>query len=209
MTPLPPAAATGRPRRYCSAACRQSVHARRVRRRPRHAWWTPEPLRSIVTDVISPVLDAAACAESTLVAGNWFGPSHSDRDRRDALTLGWAANTDGGWAWCNPPYQPTPLLRGFLDAAHATALDGSPVAALIPASVGTRWYIDTVAERATAVWVIPGRLAFDGPHSVGDVAPWSSVLAVYAPAGRKREAKAALVEIRARYGAVYGGERRA
>lgn len=195
---LPPAAVTGRPRRYCSAACRQSAFARRQRRSPRHEWWTPEPLRQLVTATIDPVLDAAACDRSTL-APDWLGPRHHEPQRQDALAFrDWAdVCPEPGWVWLNPPYNPTALMGRFLEVAHATAKAGIPVMALVPASVGTRWWEQRVESVAQSSWVIPRRLTYTGPHSVGDPAPWPSALVVYSPKGTKRIARDVIGEFQA------------
>ncbi len=87
--------------------------------------------------------------------------------------------------WLNPPYNPTNYMGHFLELAAATARAGIPVLTLIPASVGTRWWQTRVDSAAQATWVIPGRLTYSGPHSVGDPAPWPSALAVYSPRGTK------------------------
>lgn len=194
---LPPAAVTGRPRRYCSSACRQSAYSRRQRRSLRHEWWTPEPLRQLVTATIDPVLDAAACERSTLAA-DWLGPRNHEPQRRDALSFrDWAdACPEPGWIWLNPPYNPTSLMQKFLATAQATARRGIPVLALVPASVGTRWWRESVEETAQASWIIEGRLTYTGPHSVGDPAPWPSALVVYSPRGTKRVAREVVAELR-------------
>lgn len=196
---LPPSKGTGRPRRYCTAACRQSAYEQRKRRRtPRHDWWTPGSLRELVIEAIDPVLDAAACAESTLAA-DWLGPTHDEPQRRNALAFGdWSEVVPRpGWVWLNPPYNPTVLMGHFLATAGETAKAGIPVMALVPASVGTRWWHDRVEAVAQASWVIPGRLNYTGPHSVGDPAPWPSALVVYAPRGTKRIARQVIAEMRA------------
>jgi hypothetical protein len=51
----------------------------------RSQWWTPTDLRKRVLDTWDIGLDAAACNESALV-DNWLGPTHPDRQRRDART---------------------------------------------------------------------------------------------------------------------------
>ena len=154
-------------------------------------------MRQLVAQVVDPVLDAAACQESTL-APAWLGPTHDEPRRRDALAFAdWAeVAPTPGWVWLNPPYNPTALMGRFLERACATAKAGFPVMALVPASVGTRWWHERVEAVAHASWVIPGRLTYTGPHSVGDPAPWPSALVVYSPRGTKRVARQVIAEMR-------------
>lgn len=199
--PMPPAADTGRPRRYCSQACRQSAYDRRRRRQgPRHDWWTPPALRELIAATVRPVLDAAACSESTL-ASHWLGPGHVERQRQDALTFDHWADLlpEPGWVWLNPPYNPTSVMSRFLDVADRTGRAGVPVLALVPASVGSLWWQRRVEEVAHGSWVIPGRLTYTGPHSVGDPAPWPSALVVYGPRGTKRASREVLAAIKAEW----------
>jgi hypothetical protein len=150
--PLPPAALTGRPRTTCSETCRKAVYRRRTTELAqqarsavaakaakkaaghRDAWWTPENLREPVRAEHGPLgLDAAACAESTLVPANWLGPTHDDPSRRDALAFDdWAdLAPDKMTVYLNPPYTPAPLIAAFLATAARTAKAGVPVVALV------------------------------------------------------------------------------
>lgn len=181
---MPPAADVGRPRLYCRPACKKAAYRARGRgpTSTRSEWWTP-------TDVIDRVqgehplgLDAAACPASTLVPGNWLGPKHPDKSRRDALAFDhWAdLAPEDTTVWLNPPYFPMPLLRGFLERAVATAQQGRGVVVLVPASTGTHWWHDFVVDPAARVEFLRGRLTFAGPHSTGGPAPWPSALVTYA-----------------------------
>lgn len=128
-------------------------------------------------------LDAAACATSTLVPGNWLGPTHDDPARRDALNgPSWATLTPPGTSvWLNPPYTPVGVLRAFLERAAQTRDHGTPVLALIPASTGAHWWHDLVVEPGTRVEFLRGRLTYGGPHSTGGPAPWPNALVLYQP----------------------------
>lgn len=182
-TSLPEPAATGRPRRYCSTACRKAAYRRRASKPLRAAradWWTPPEVADHIRIEHHLGLDAAACERSTLVADNWLGPNHHDPTRRDALAHDhWADLTPkGATVWVNPPYAP-PVLTKFLTRAAATAAAGTPVVALVPASTGTNWWHRTVVEAGASVEFIRGRLVFGGPHSTGGPAPWPSALVTY------------------------------
>ena len=180
---LPVSASTGRPRRYCSDACRKAAYRARSRRARsvRSAWWTPTDLAARVSTEHALGLDAAACPTSTLVPDNWLGPEHLDENRRDALTSPlWASLTPvGSTVWLNPPYKPVNVLRAFLARAVETADAGTPVLALLPASTSSQWWHELVVEQGASVEFLRGRLAYGGPHATGGVAPWPSALVHY------------------------------
>jgi hypothetical protein len=126
-------------------------------------------------------MDAAACAESTLVPGNWLGTTHEDVSRRGALAFDdWAELTPVGTAvLANPPYTPVGTLRAFLKRAVATATAGREVWALVPAATGSAWFQDLVVGAGGVPGFLRGRLTFTGPHSTGGRAPWPSAIVVY------------------------------
>lgn len=177
--------AVGRPRSYCSAACRQRAYDRRRRRRPRNDWHTPAVIRERVLADYEVTLDAAASSVSALVP-DYLGPDHRDPQRRDALAFDhWADLSRNGTVWLNPPYLPSQLLSSFLGRAVATAAAGSSVLALLPASTGAGWWWRHVVEGGGEVEFLRGRLSFDGPHaSAGGPAPWASALVLWRPAAR-------------------------
>jgi len=176
----------GRPRQYCSAACRQAAWARsRTKRQPnRDAWWTPAHIRQQVLDTWPITLDAAACVDSRLVP-NYLGPDHPDPARRDALAFNnWAQLAGGGVVWLNCPYSPAKLLSEFLERAVATARAGTPVVGLLPASTGAAWWWTHIVEPAADIEFLRGRLSFDGPHAATSTgtAPWACALVTWKPA---------------------------
>ncbi len=180
---LPEGKGNGRPRQYCSDACRKAAYRRRLARpgkAVRSDWRTPVDLARDVAHRWDLGLDAAACESSTLVEGNWFGPTHSDRERRNALAFSdWADFTPAGSVvWLNPPYEPRVIVR-FLEVAHATAKAGVSVIALVPASTGAKWWHEKVLGVGAEVEYLRGRLTFWGPHSSGGPAPWPSALVIY------------------------------
>ncbi|MGV8979192.1 MAG: DNA N-6-adenine-methyltransferase [Cellulomonas sp.] len=186
-TPLPPAAGTGRPRRWCSDSCRTSAYRERRRHRARRdqraAWWTPLDLADRVRGEHDLGLDAAACQQSSLVPDSWLGPTHPDADRRDALAYrSWGRLVEPGQTvWINPPYTPVPLLRSFLEVAAQTAADGTAVVALVPASTSSAWWHDAVLGAGAEVEFLRGRLRFRGPFSTGGSAMTPSALVRYEP----------------------------
>lgn len=171
---------TGRPRVYCSQACRQRTYASRSRRRPRNEWYTPPEVRDRVLTEWPIALDAAATADCALVP-DYLGPDHDDPARRDSLVFDhWAGLAGVGAVWLNPPYLPSNHLAAFLARAAATAGAGATVVGLVPASTGTRWWWTHVVESGAQVEFLRGRLAFTGPHATpGQTAPWASALVVW------------------------------
>lgn len=177
--PLDATATTGRPRQYCDAACRQRAHRQRARHRReqlsnRDNWWTPEPLRQELRQRWHITLDAAASLESRVVP-RYLGPDHPDPALRDALAVEWSDQAAGGVVYVNPPYRPR-LLRLFLARAAATASQGTPVVALIPAATSTQWWAQHITGTGACADFLTGRLRFDGPHSTGGPAPFASAL---------------------------------
>lgn len=190
----------GRPRRWCSPACRQAGYAQRKRRRPaRNEWWTPEHLRERVLAGHEVVLDAAACAASRLVE-EYLGPDHPNPGRRDALAFDdWhelaqtshlarsvsGENGGGAVVWLNAPFLPSKTLGEFLSRAVSTASAGTTVVGLVPSATGTRWWWDHVSEAGAEVEFLRGRLAFGGPHAgtgQATVAPWACALITWSAA---------------------------
>lgn len=172
----------GRPRMYCSPACRQRAYDRRRTRRPRNDWHTPDDVRVDVLSRWALTLDAAATQPSAVVP-NYLGPDHEVPARRDALAFDdWSLLAGDGAVWLNPPYMPTRLLSAFLARAVATAVAGVPVVGLVPASTGAAGWWSGVMDPGAEVEFLRGRLAFTGPHSTpGATAPWPSALVVWAP----------------------------
>ncbi|MBN1093448.1 hypothetical protein JKP75_13270 [Blastococcus sp. TML/M2B] len=121
-------------------------------------------------------LDAAACAESTLVPGSWLGPTNPVESRRDATLVRWSDFVEPGTSiWCNPPYSAR-LLPRFLERMVQAADDGHDTIALLPASVCTRWWNRWVVDGAAEVDLLPGRLRFAGPHAAQGYAPFGAAL---------------------------------
>jgi hypothetical protein len=143
----------------------------------RDSWWTPAPLRERLLAEWDITLDAAACAQSRLVA-DYLGPDHVVPARRDALVRDWHALAEGGAVYLNGPYTPS-LLRQFLAKAVETATQGTDVVGLVPASTDTRWWHDHVTSSGADVEFLQGRLRFGGPHATGGPAMFGSALLVW------------------------------
>jgi site-specific DNA-methyltransferase (adenine-specific) len=137
-------------------------------------WRTPTPFYKKLDAEFSFVLDACAVSESTLVADNWYGPDHSDPERRDCLVRDWFQDCGGGYIFMNPPYG-----RGigkFMAKAAQESVRGCGIVALVPARTDTAWWHDYVIPFASDIRFIRGRLKFnDGPNA----APFPSAVVVY------------------------------
>jgi hypothetical protein len=172
---------------YCGQRCKQAVWGRRrradQRRRTladRSQWWTPPAIRArVLAGEWGPVgLDAAACAQSTLVPGNWLGPTSPVSWRQDARTVVWAELVrPGETVYCNPPYAPAALLGQFLERCVDTSIRGVAVTALLAASPCTAWWNRWVVGGGATVEFLPGRLSYSGPFAEsGGVAPFGAAL---------------------------------
>jgi DNA N-6-adenine-methyltransferase (Dam) len=168
---------TGRPRKYCSGACRKAATIARQRRAgtPQHRdqWFTPEPLRTHIREQWNLTLDVCAGPENALAA-RWIGPQNPDPRLRNALdpTLDWAELAGpGGVAYCCPPFTPvTTVLEPFLEKCHRTAREGGvTTVGLIPAQITNLWWVRHVEQAGAWVCPVPGRVGFAGPHARGRV----------------------------------------
>ncbi|MCA1841478.1 MAG: phage N-6-adenine-methyltransferase [Actinobacteria bacterium] len=79
-----------------------------------------------------------------------------------------------GWCWLNPPYAD---IRPWVEKASYAAMEGTKIAMLVPASVGSNWW-DTFVHDIAYVSCLSPRLTF-----VGHKNPYPKDLALllYAP----------------------------
>jgi phage N-6-adenine-methyltransferase len=162
------AAPTGRPRRFCSSACRSAAFRRRARR-PVHLrsgsveWATPIDVFEKLNAEFGPFdLDVCATAENTKVASHYFTIADNGLDQE------WT-----GTIWMNPPY--TRAICAWVAKAHAAAQAGATVVALLPSRTGTKWFRDYCLG-ASECRFLPGRLHFnDGAGS----ATFASIVVVF------------------------------
>lgn len=113
-------------------------------------------------------IDLAATAANAVV------PRHLDI-ATDALAVPWAPLLAGGWGWLNPPYTDiAPWARKCRETREA----GGSVAFLVPASVGSNWFRDSV-DGCSLVLFLNGRLCFMPDSS--EVYPKDCLLALYSP----------------------------
>ena len=163
--------ATGRPCRFCSAACRQKAYRQRRTRRLRarsDEWRTPPEFFAACAKEFGPFdMNAAATSESALCQ-RYFTIAD------DALVQDWGTAT----VWCNPPYS---ALAAWVEKACRAARAGATVVMLVPASTDTGWWHDGVSA-ATEVRFLRGRLRFlDASGTVTGPARFASALLVLRP----------------------------
>lgn len=120
------------------------------------------------------VWDLAADA-SNHVVDDWSGPGSVKQP--DSLAGAWWA-LPPGLLWLNPPYANIADWAAKCARARAEGHGNSKthrIALLVPASVGTNWFADHVAEKALVLFLRP-RLTFVGHR---DPYPKDLMLAVY------------------------------
>ena len=89
---------------------------------------------------------------------------------QNSLVQDWDAC--GGWLWCNPPYS---NIAPWVEKA-ANSVE-SNIAMLVPASVGSNWWLDYVHDKAH-VLLLNGRITFVGAK---DPYPKDCALLLYTP----------------------------
>lgn len=159
-------AQTGRPRRYCSDACRQRSYRKRRRRSPLFTsdtaeWATPRDTFDRLDAEFGFDLDPCATAENAKCA-RYF--TRAD----DGLSQEWT-----GRVFCNPPYGRAigAWVQKARESAHTTA---ELVVLLIPARTDTRYWHDHVV--GGEIRFLRGRLKFGGSDTG---APFPSAVVVF------------------------------
>jgi phage N-6-adenine-methyltransferase len=172
---LQPGSLTGRSRRYCSPACRQSASRRRVARSVHFSsktseWSTPPELFAELDDEFGFTLDPCATLE------NRKCDSYFTRED-NGLAQRWT-----GRVFCNPPYgrEIGSWMRKALESA--TQRDCELVVCLVPARTDASWWHD--AATLGEVRFLRGRLRFGGAHSG---APFPSAVVVFRNAPERYE----------------------
>jgi len=88
---------------------------------------------------------------------------------QDSLSVDWRLLT--GDLWLNPPFG---HIAPWAKKCATERVHGSRLFFLVPASVGSNWFIESVFERAR-VYLLRDRICFDGVN----VFPKDCILAVY------------------------------
>jgi phage N-6-adenine-methyltransferase len=159
--------ATGRRRRFCSPACRQSAYRKRAKRSVHFSsatpeWATPHDLFAELDREFSFTLDVAATQENAKCE-RFF------TRKENGLAQQWT-----GHAFCNPPYGRE--IGGWIAKAWESAESGAcdVVVCLVPARVDTAWWHDYCARGE--VRFLRGRVRFGGAESG---APFPSAVVVF------------------------------
>ena len=138
-------------------------------------WRTPPELFARLHEEFGFTCDAAALDDSALLP-NWYGPNHTDEERRDGLAVPWA-----GVVWCNPPYGRE--VGDWIAKASREAERGVTSVLLVMANTDTKYWHNH-AWTATEIRFVRGRIKFlraDGAPA--NSAPKGSALLIFTPAG--------------------------
>ncbi len=163
------ASAKGRPRLYCSAACRQAAARQRQRTKPYFLtgtpeWATPPELFARLDAEHGPfTLDVCATPDNAKCA-SYFTKAD------DALSQIWR-----GVCWMNPPYGRD--LGRWVAKAVDSAAAGATVVCLLPARTDTAWWRDFAP--LGQVEFLRGRVRFNGGNGSTSAAPFPSCVIVF------------------------------
>lgn len=102
-------------------------------------------------------------------------PAHLN-EGQDSLKMDWALHLDGDWGWLNPPFG---NIKDWVSKAATESKNGAKITMLVPASVGSNWWMNWVEPFAYQVF-LNGRITF-----VGETAPFPKdcALLLYHPWG--------------------------
>jgi phage N-6-adenine-methyltransferase len=158
---------TGRPREYCSQACRQAAYHKGTRRSVHFSsasceWSTPPDLFAKLHQEFGFTLDACATAENAKCA-RYF------TRKDDGLAQRWT-----GRVWMNPPYGRSIGLWIRKAWESVRTGDAEVVVCLVPSRSDTGWWHDFALRGE--VRPLRGRLRFGGAESS---APFPSALIVF------------------------------
>lgn len=149
-------------------------HRRQYAPGKRDEWRTPGAFVAGVERRWRLILDAAACAESTVAARyidaemdalecDWREPKVAPGYEAEAEMYGSRIGVGDGAVWCNPPYS---MVGEFSRRCQEQAIAmGRTVLMLAPASVGTAWWSQAF-DAAAEVWFVDARLAFTPPPGI-------------------------------------------
>lgn len=130
---------------------------------------TPRGFLHAVEARFGPIVIDLAAAPSNRVVEEWFGPGSPYGE--DALARNWVRR---GLSWLNPEFG---YISPWAEKCASEAALGAQVALLVPASLGSDWYVDHIKDRAMTLILKP-RLTFVG-HS--DQYPKDLMLCMFGP----------------------------
>jgi hypothetical protein len=180
----------GRPRKFCSDACRWADRRKRdkvSRRSSSVDWYTPTWVLELADDVAFGT--CSACGNSrSLICPECCGPNYRPFDLDPAsdprspawswCATSWTKAHDGllrdwrGRVWCNPPYGRGALSPWTLKARGEVLAGRAVVVLLVPLRPSTAWWRALVAPGDLEVKVVPleRRVAFGEPQPDGSLA---------------------------------------
>jgi phage N-6-adenine-methyltransferase len=142
-------------------------------------WATPQAFFNKMAAEFSFTLDVCALVSSAK-APQYYGPDHIDPSKQDGLAQDWAADSNGGATWLNPPYGRT--IGDWMHKAVAESNRGATVVCLVPARTDTAWFQDTAFAQQAAgraeIRFIRGRLKFGTSKNA---APFPSAVVIFYP----------------------------
>jgi phage N-6-adenine-methyltransferase len=171
---LEAATAAGRPRLYCSDACRQHAYRRRPVRSVHFSsqtdeWATPPELFARLDAEFGFTLDPCATADNAK-CDTFFTKAE------DGLVQAWT-----GRVFVNPPYG-REIGRWMAKALEAARMTAEVVVCLVPARTDTVWWHNAAAHGE--VRFLKGRLRFGEARSG---APFPSAVLVFRNAQKRYE----------------------
>lgn len=141
----------------------------------REDWATPRDLFDKVNAIFDFEIDLAANADNTKCE-KWIGETDG-ADGKGLMTedlvnllVSKHVGPETDWAWCNPPYGPQGCGK-----VMESVMRVPNVVSLIPAPVGSKWFLNQVWLKADLIVFIHERLQFEGAPGK---AMFDSVLAV-------------------------------
>ena len=140
----------------------------------KYDYGTPQGLFDCLNARLRFGVDLAAQSHNTKCR-KFIGPD------RDSLGVNWAEvaleSGSSATAWLNPPYgrQLPKFVRHAVECC-AAAPDQLTVVALLPARTDTAWWHDFVARPENTVFLLRGRLRFEG---MAASAPFPSAIVVF------------------------------
>lgn len=139
-------------------------------------WYTPAP-------VIGGILTATGLTQFDLdPASPGAGLTHVPASRYltvadDGLSVGWGGV--GTTVFVNPPYRPG-VTPAWAAKCASEAAQGARIVAVLPASVDTGWWHDSVVASGADIVFVRGRIRFEGPSGGrGGSAPNGSAIVLW------------------------------
>lgn len=125
---------------------------------------TPNDLMNAIHELIGDTFAVDLAADET----NRQAPTYIGEEE-NSLTVDWHKLSPGRWLWLNPPYK---NIYPWVSHANIEGMMGAKIAMLVPASVGSSWWVAHV-HGAAQVYFLNPRVTF-----VGHTSPYPKDLAL-------------------------------